>query len=379
LILFAFPGDSAKLKDMPAGVYIHVPFCTKRCPYCDFAFVVRQAPPTARFTEAVRREIAAAGLTPADSVYFGGGTPSLLAPGELARILAAVPRRPGAPVTLEANPEQRDRFADLKAVGVTRLSIGVQSLTPDRLARLGRSHDAPAAREAVAEAMRVFGDVNADLIYGVPGQTEAELLADARDLVALGVTHLSAYGLTVHEGTLLAKDALHGRFTATGDEAERAQFLALDAFLRGAGFEHYEISNYARPGFRSFHNELYWTLAPYRGFGPSAHSFDPALGRRWWNVRSFDKWLARVEAGESPVEGEERLDAAAKLTERLYLSLRRSDGLELAAIAATPAFLAKVDAAVQGGLALRSGGRLCLTAAGMAVADTVVEELLGAL
>ena len=359
--------------------YIHVPFCTKRCPYCDFAFVVRRNPPTARFTAAVIAEIERARLAPTHSVYFGGGTPSLLDPGELAQILAAVPRTPGAHVTVEVNPEQRARFAALRELGVTRLSIGVQSLHDAHLRTLGRTHDAAAALAAVAEAAALFGDVSADLIFGVPGQSVDDVLGDARALVAAGVTHLSAYGLTVHEGTLLGKAARQGRFANVHEELERAQFLALDAALGEAGFEHYEISNYARPGFRSFHNELYWTLAPYRGFGPSAHSFDPATGRRWWNLRSLDRWFARVEAGEDPTDQAETLDSAAHLAETLYLSLRRKEGLELAAVRTTPAFAAKAAAAEHAGLLVRHAGRLGLTAQGMAVADTVVAELLGAL
>jgi oxygen-independent coproporphyrinogen-3 oxidase len=236
---------------------------------------------------------------------------------------AAIPKAPLASITLEANPDDAAKFEALAAVGIGRISIGVQSLNDRHLKTLGRTHSAAAAKTALEAAARNFKDVNADLIFGIPQQSVEELLADAQVLLDAGVTHISAYGLTVHEGTLLAKAVRKGEFRPVVDNAEREHFLALDSFLRAHDFEHYEISNYAKPGYRSKHNTLYWTGESYRGFGPSAHSFDAAAGRRFWNLRSYDRWLAAVEAGQNPVEGEEILDLTAQKLERLYLSLRR--------------------------------------------------------
>lgn len=361
---------------MMSGIYIHVPFCAKRCPYCDFAFVVRRQPPVERFVSNLLTELALASPAAAGSVYFGGGTPSLLSPDALAKLLAALPRRAGAAVALEANPEDRARLAAYAALGVTRLSLGVQSLDDRHLATLGRAHDAAAAAEAVAEAVRRFADVSADLIFGVPGMTTADLLRDAQRLIDLGVGHISAYGLTVHEGTLLAKAVRDERFHVVAEGAEREQFLALDAYLAERGFEHYEISNYARPGRRSAHNELYWTGGAYLGLGPSAHSYDPAGGRRYWNLRSFDRWAAALEAGRLPVEGEETLDASAVRLERLYLALRRSEGIAAEEISTAPAVQARLARAAADRLVRIADGRVALSPAGMAVGDSVVEALL---
>lgn len=362
---------------MMTGIYIHVPFCAKRCPYCDFAFVVRKQPPIDRFVAALQAELSLAAPAPADSVYFGGGTPSLLPAPALAALLAAIPRHTAAPVALEANPEDRARLAGYADLGISRLSLGVQSLDDRHLATLGRGHDADAAADAVAEAVRRFGDVSADLIFGVPGMSTADLLRDAQRLIDLGVGHISAYGLTVHEGTLLAKAVRDERFQTVAEGAEREQFLALDAYLTTRGFEHYEISNYALPGRRSRHNELYWTGGAYRGLGPSAHSYDPVGARRFWNLRSFDRWAAALEAGKLPVEGEEILDENALRTERLYLALRRREGIPVTEISPDAAVQSRLARAAADNLVRLAGGHVALTPEGMAVADTVVEALLG--
>lgn len=359
---------------MAFGIYIHVPFCARRCPYCDFAFVVRKKPDFARYADALIQEIERAAPLPADSVYLGGGTPSLLPGEQLSRILAAVPRTPTARITLEANPEDVDRFAMFREAGVDRLSIGVQSLDDAALAMLGRNHTADAARQAVTAALTAgFQSVNADLIFGVPGQSLDSVLAQAKELAGMGVHHISAYGLTVHEGTLLAKAAREGRFTPASEGPEREQFLALDNLLRGEGFEHYEISNYARPGHRSAHNEIYWMGGAYRGFGPAAHSYAPQERRRFWNVRSLDKWLAAIEAGVTAIDEEELLTDAEAAIESLYLGLRRQEGIAAGRLAHVPEIVAD---ALAGGILQHNGANLSFTPAGMAIADTFIERVL---
>lgn len=368
---------------MSSGIYIHVPFCRRRCPYCDFAFVVRKEPPYRRYTDALLRELQRWPVAPTESLYLGGGTPSMLPEIELGRILSAVPLREQAVITVEANPEDAALLPGIAGLGVGRLSLGIQSLQPAHLQALGRHHSAEQGIAAVECAQAAgFHSISADLIFGVPGQTVDDLLADARQLIDAGVHHVSAYGLTVHDGTPLGKAMRKGTFTPIPDALEREHFLRLHEFLTAAGFEHYEISSYARPGHRSYHNELYWTGASYRGYGPAAHSFDATTNRRFWNLRSLDRWLqamASPDPSRSPVGGEEFLDGAARATERLYLGLRRVEGI---AWDDFPALLAPPAAAVlvgmeDHGLIRRDAARLRLTVEGMAVADAVVDRLLG--
>ncbi len=363
------------------GIYLHIPFCRRRCPYCDFAFVVRKTPPFARFADALRREIAMAAPAAADSLYLGGGTPSLLPGPQLRQILARIPLAENAVRTIEANPEDIARFDELAELGFDRISLGTQSLHDRHLKALGRMHTRAEALRAVERAAALFPSVNADLIFGVPGMTVDELLADAHDLLQAGARHISAYGLTVHEGTLLARDMKRGSFRPSSDDAERAQFLALHDFLGERGLEHYEISNYALPGHRSAHNEIYWTGGAYRGFGPSAHSYDPLGFRRYWNVRSLDKWMSAVEAGHLPLEEEEVLDESSRQTERLYLGLRRCEGVAFESFpgGATETARTLLAGLEKNGLLRVEGARLTLTPEGMAVADAVVERLLPAL
>ncbi len=361
---------------MQSGLYFHIPFCAKRCPYCDFAFVVRKNPPFARFTDALLGELASARPPAPETIYFGGGTPSLLPPHEMERILEAIVIKTGAELTLEANPEDIDALSALSRLGINRLSLGVQALDDRILQTLGRIHDARAARAAVTEAVRLVGNVSADLIFGIPDLRTEKLLDAARFLIGEGVSHLSAYGLTVHEGTRLAKDLRQGSFKPVTDELERTQFLALHEFLTAAGFEHYEVSNYALPGARSRHNESYWQGKTYRGLGPSAHSFDARGQRRYWNERRLDRWMELIEAGQSPIAGEETLRDEALRIEALYLGLRRSEGVAKSLLASFPRADEKMEKAVREGLAKQTGERIYLTPEGMAVADTLVHHLL---
>lgn len=355
------------------GLYIHVPFCTKRCPYC--AFVLVEAPRAdARFEEAIGRhleaEAAARGRLPFASLYFGGGTPSLLEPATVARLLEKArtlfaPRDP-IEVTLEANPEGLDP-ARWRDAGVTRLSLGIQSLDDGVLRFLGRTHDAAAGRAAFRAARAAgFANISVDLIFGAPGGRFEEELDE---VIGWGPEHVSLYGLTVEPGTELAR-----RKTALpGEEAQARHYEAAMDRLGAAGFRHYEISNFARPGFESVHNGGYWDGRPYLGFGPGAHSFVPH--RRWANIANVERYLA----GDRSAASVEELTPLQRMIERIFLGLRRDTGLDVAAFEAEfgVRFDERYAAALErlGDAVERSGDRLRLTRRGRLLADAVVAAL----
>jgi oxygen-independent coproporphyrinogen-3 oxidase len=331
------------------GVYVHVPFCRVRCPYCAFTLIESDGSLHDRFTAKVAAQLRAAKLDPR-TLYFGGGTPSMLGATSLATLIEAAGGRP-AEITVEANPETFDA-AGLRAAGATRLTLGLQALHDGVLRTLGRTHDADGARRAWREASAVFDNVCVDLIFGVPGLDRAAWRATLEEVRSWRPAHVSLYGLTYEPGTPFER--IRDRMP---EEEERAQYEeGMDAL---SGYHHYEISNWALPGFESLHNRAYWEGRPYRGFGPGAHSFEP--GRRWWNVRNVRVWMDR----EDPGEGEERLTPDQERIERLLLGLRQDVGVELGAIpAGLGAFLER-----------GADGRVRLTRAGKCVADTVIAKL----
>jgi oxygen-independent coproporphyrinogen-3 oxidase len=315
-------------------VYIHVPFCRRRCSYCDFAIAVRRTVPSERFVEAVlaeygrRREWEGLGEAAFETVYLGGGTPSLLSPDAVAALLQAFPRAAGAEVTLEANPDDvtRDRASAWAGAGVNRISLGVQSLDDRALAWMHRTHDATAACRAV-DVVREAGiaSVSLDLIFALPDALERDLAADLRGFLALAPDHVSAYGLTLEPRTPFARWAERGVTAAPPDDRYAAEFLLVHETLARAGFEHYEISNYARPQARSRHNSAYWHGVDYLGLGPSAHGLHGDLRR--WNLRNWAAYDRCVAAGADPVGGSERLSADEAMLERVYLHLRTAEGI----------------------------------------------------
>jgi putative oxygen-independent coproporphyrinogen III oxidase len=355
------------------GVYVHVPFCVHRCDYCAFATWTDRGHLMADYAWACITELGRADLPPATSVFFGGGTPSLL-PGELlAGILAAVRREVGAEVTVECNPETVTPalLATYRAAGVSRLSFGVQSMVPSVLTALGRRHDPGAVVRAVQAAGEAGfgGDYSVDLIYGGAGETLEEWGRSVATVLALdpAPAHVSAYGLTVEPGTPLAAEP--ARHPDPDDQADK--YLMADRLLADAGLEWYEISNWAKPGSECRHNRLYWAQGEYRGIGAAAHSHEllaDGTGRRWWNVRTPERYLKLVGEGADPAAAEDLVDPAARRLEAGHLALRTRDGVAVGALAADPVIDHLIEV---------RGDRVVLTVEGRLMANEVALRLVG--
>ena len=322
-------------------LYLHVPFCARRCSYCDFAIAVRKQVPSDAYVAAVLREWALWQTDPVwdassgvDTIYFGGGTPSRVSPNAIARLLERIatdrPIASAVEITLEANPDDVTPAAAQawRAAGVNRVSLGAQSFDPPVLQWMHRTHTADQVPRAV-EAIRCAGieDLSLDLIFGLPAALERDWHRDLEQIFGLQPDHVSLYGLTVEDHTPLGRWTGRGEVTPVDEETYAAEFLAADHALAAHGFEHYEVSNAARPGHRARHNAAYWRRAPFIGLGPSAHS--GFASERRWNVREWAAYERIVAAGKSPREGRELLDEAAIALEDLYLSLRTSRGADL--------------------------------------------------
>ena len=375
----------------PFGVYVHFPYCTHRCPYCDFAVTTERPPGGGRYLEAVLAELAARapafeGLAPV-SLYVGGGTPSLWDPEEVASLVAAVRRRLALPasaeVTIEANPESTDRarLRTWRAAGVNRVSIGAQSFDPAVLAKLGRRHGPDAAERAIREAAEELPNVSVDLIYGARRSSVAIARADAERAARAGAAHVSAYALTVEREALaeevpFARMWREGRLALPSDDETAAQGAAIRAALRRAGLRRYEISNFARPGFASVHNRLYWDGESYLGLGAGAYGCRRGDGRslRYGNLRGAAAYVDTACAGRLPTAEEDPIDAVAERNERMMLALRTRDGLALSYL--SPAQAGEADRLVARRLAVRRAGRLVLTSRGLDVHTAVAARLL---
>jgi oxygen-independent coproporphyrinogen-3 oxidase len=318
--------------------YVHVPFCARRCSYCDFSIAVRRQVPSGAFADAVGQELTTRAIASQtlDTLYFGGGTPSRLGPDGVRWLLDSVRERLAwqhdAEVTLEANPEDitADAVRAWRDAGINRLSIGVQSFDDRVLQWMHRVHNANDARRAVAMA-RDGGleSFSLDLIFALPDALSRDWSRDVAEVIALDPDHVSMYGLTVESHTPLGRWRARGDVTESGEDVYESEFLAARALLRDAGFEHYEVSNYARPGKRAVHNSAYWRGVPYLGLGPSAHGFDGQTRR--WNTSAFAAWTAQIAEGLDPREGEETLTADNRVAEAVYLGLRTIDGLSMSA------------------------------------------------
>jgi oxygen-independent coproporphyrinogen III oxidase len=371
------------------GAYLHVPFCTKRCGYCSFNTAPESPGAVARFVPALLREIDLVARAPwaapieLRSVFLGGGTPSLLPADAMAEILERLRTRfgieAGAEVTVECNPESvsLERLSGYRRAGVTRISLGVQSLDDRILPALDRLHTAAQAREAFDAARGAgFEDVSVDLIYGLPGLDVATWEETVKGVLGWQPDHLSAYALTLDEGSLWHST---GIAALPHEDTVTAQYARLTRLAEASGFEHYEISNYATPGHRSTHNQIYWRAEEYLGLGPGACGF---LGDvRYGNVKSVERYGAMVAAGLPPVGTHETLTARQRLAERLILGLRLGDGVPAAWLeeraALGPARLGSaLEAWRERGLLIRRDGRVRLTDAGFLLSDALFIELL---
>ncbi|MDZ7373449.1 MAG: radical SAM family heme chaperone HemW [candidate division KSB1 bacterium] len=367
-----------------AAVYIHVPFCLRKCPYCDFYSVVPRDGWIERYQHALQKELELRleqVEEPIRSVYFGGGTPSLLDPGYVERVLQRLGSLASdCEVTLECNPSANIRvefFASLRAAGVNRLSIGVQSFHDLHLKMLGRLHDASEARWAIRAARRAgFENIGIDLIYGIPNQRMSEWVRDLRTAIEEGACHISTYELTVEDGTPLDTWIKKGQVRLPDPDRTVEFYLRAHEFLSQAGFEHYEVSNYSLPGFRCRHNERYWQRMPYLGFGPSAHSFLDSC--RLWNARDLHRYCRQLEEGHFPIEGSEELSNEQELTERVFLSLRTDDGLDLRTLGLSPELALRVRAWAKevGDYLQVDEFRIRPTVQGMLVAEDLAVRLL---
>ncbi len=358
------PGTTAPAS-APFGWYVHVPFCSTRCDYCAFATWTDRPHLIGDYLDAMRIEVGravAAGAPSADTVFVGGGTPSLVPADALAAVLRVIPLAPGAEVTVECNPDDVTEalLATYAGAGVNRVSIGVQSMVPHVLAALGRTHDPDNVRRAVA-AVRAVGlpTFNLDVIYGAAGETLDDWRTTLIGILELDPPHVSAYGLTVEAGTPLADDpARHPDDDVQADEYELA-----DEMLGGAGLANYEVSNWSRPGHECRHNLLYWGQHDYLGIGCAAHSH--RAGRRWWNLRTPERYLAAVRDGRPTEAAGETLDEPTRRAEGLQLALRTRDGVPLAALAGEEL----------PGLVERRGDRWVLTRQGRLLTNEVAVRL----
>jgi putative oxygen-independent coproporphyrinogen III oxidase len=378
--------------DRAFGVYVHVPFCRTRCGYCDFntytATELGGGASQSSYAETVAAEIRLARTVlgspaAAQTVFFGGGTPTLLPPADLGRILGAVRDElgiaPGAEITTEANPDSVTpaSLAALREAGFTRISFGMQSAVPHVLATLERTHDPERLPGVVAAARAAgFDSVSLDLIYGTPGESLADWRTSLEAVLAIRPDHVSAYALIVEEGTRLAGQVRRGVVPMPDDDDLADKYLVAEEALTTAGYGWYEVSNWALTGADTCrHNELYWRGADWWGFGPGAHSH--VGGVRWWNVKHPSAYAGRLDAGASPAYAREVLTAADRRTEDVLLRLRLAEGLPLAGL--SPAGRQAAGRAVTDGLLAApeyADGRAVLTLRGRLLADAVVRDLV---
>jgi len=380
----AAPGDAG------FGVYVHVPFCASRCGYCDFntytAAELGGAVATESYVDTVLAELALARRVLADTpprrvdtIFFGGGTPTLLPPADLARVVSGIADTwnlaPDVEVTTEANPESVDASSlrALRAAGFTRVSLGMQSVAPHVLALLDRRHTPGRAASAAEEARAAgFAHVNLDLIYGTPGESADDFAESLSAAVSAGVDHVSAYALIVEDGTRLAARIRRGELPHPDDDVAADRYLAAASYLEGAGLDWYEVSNWGTP---CRHNLLYWTGGDWWGLGPGAHSH--VGGVRWWNVKHPATYGARLASGSSPAAAREALTPTDRYVEHVMLRLRLAEGIRLSTLDSYGQ--AAAGDAVERGLLSRAayeGGRAVLTLPGRLMADAVIRDLL---
>jgi oxygen-independent coproporphyrinogen III oxidase len=377
------------------GIYVHIPFCARKCSYCDF-YSIEGTALKDRYLVALQQEISkmarrtTAGVV--DSIYLGGGTPTMLSPNDIERILVEIESfftiGPNAEITIEVNPGTVDgnTLRALLSLGINRLSIGVQSLDDSVLSFLGRIHTAREARACFSSAQQAgFGNISLDLIFAIPGQSRNDLKAVLVEALAMAPQHLAAYSLIVEEHTPLHLLVQNGQVRSVAEDEEAEQFLMTMAILEDAGYNHYEVSNYAKNGYRSRHNSSYWHHNNYLGFGPAAHSFwvDARVGDawRWANVRQVSGYCDILSRQGSPVAMAEQLGTRELVNERIFLGLR-SDGLSLSQLSselgyeATGEQRAYIHQIVARGLAVLKDGSVRLTREGFLLCDEICAQLM---
>jgi oxygen-independent coproporphyrinogen-3 oxidase len=392
------------------SLYVHIPYCHSKCPYCDFNSYAAASWPEEDYVRALLSEMRRrAGEAPwagrrVKTIFFGGGTPSLFRPESIGALIAAAERsfgvESGAEVTLEANPGTVNaaKLSGMRAAGVNRMSFGAQSFNPATLKFLGRIHSADDTREAARLAHRAgFERLNLDLIFAVPGQTAGDVLADIDAAAALGPDHISAYNLTFEEGTAFFTEMKRGRIRPLDSDRQAEMYAAVRGELPRRGYAMYEISNYAPPGHEARHNLSYWRAESYLGLGAGAHSFarDEAAsdsagpfgltrggGRRWWNERLPARYVERALRDGLAEAGAERADARTAMGEFVFLNLRLREGFALADFAERFArsfddvFGTRAARLFEGGLMFRESDRIFLSDRGLEVADSVFAELI---
>lgn len=356
------------------GLYIHIPFCKSRCRYCDF-YSTTQLDKRERYVEAVVKELEAYGSNSLSTIYFGGGTPSLLSVEQIQKILRPLALSTKCEITLEANPGDLSlsKSTALRKIGINRLSIGIQSLDDELLRRIGRRHTAAEAVEAVRMAREAgFTNLSIDLMYGLPGQTMAQWEDTIDRALQLHAEHISCYCLSYEEGTVLTCMLERGEITETDEDTENAMYDLLCEKLKAAGYTHYEVSNFALPGYHSRHNSGYWNNTPYIGLGAGAHSYDGHTRR--WNVSDIDAYIHGIATGQ-PVCQEEVLTDEQRHIEAVMLSLRTAAGIP-AEWLTDKTTKQQAQAYVAKGLLREADGRYIATQQGLHILNRIIQDLI---
>ena len=379
------------------SLYVHIPYCESKCPYCDFNSYAARQWPEAEYVAALLHELRRRAARPPwagnslRTIFFGGGTPSLFKPSSIASILEHADDlfgiESGAEITLEANPGTVDfnKLRGMREAGINRLSLGAQSFNPAILQTLGRIHSADQTRSAVHEARRAgFRELNLDLIFSIPGQTLDDVASDIGQAVALNPDHISAYNLTFEEGTAFGASLKAGRMHQLPEEHQAAMYALVRHELPRRGYAMYEISNYARPGSEARHNLTYWRAESYLGIGAGAHSYAGAgaAGRRWWNERLPAVYMRRALEKGTAEAGSETLDEAVSAAEFVFLNLRLMEGFTLSrfqerfGVSFEQRFGERAARLFSGGMLIRDQDRIRLSDRGLEVADSVFAEFL---
>jgi len=367
--------------------YVHIPYCVRRCGYCDFnTYTPSELQDGATleivsgdYIDAVLKELATAPLDVVPTIFFGGGTPSLLPPKDLGRVISAIKERNGVSedceITLEANPDSvtQEKLEQLIAAGFNRISFGMQSSNPEVLKVLDRTHNPENVRKAVDMARAVgFSSVSVDLIYGSPGESLADWAATIKEALSLDIDHISAYALIVEEGTKLAAQIKRGEYTMPDDDLMADMYLLIDQQCLQKGLKWYELSNWSRAGHQCRHNIAYWKSNNWWGLGPGAHSHIDS--KRFWNVKHPNAYKEKVFAGDSPIKDSEELTDDQRKSEYIMLALRMPEGVKKAAL--TVAQYERTMEYIKSGHVIEKHDSLALTPTGRLIADRLTHEML---